>query len=50
MLTRTGGYRFPRRTPAPSASLALEREGCALLPGLLTADETAALTVEVESI
>jgi ectoine hydroxylase-related dioxygenase (phytanoyl-CoA dioxygenase family) len=35
MLTRRGGYLYPRVARAPAASAHLEREGWALLPGLL---------------
>ena len=50
MLTRKGGYLYPRRAPAPAASAQLEREGWAHLPGLLTAVEVRALRDEVEGV
>lgn len=50
MLTRKGGYLFVRRAPAPPASAALERDGWAIVPGLLDADEVTALAAEVEQV
>ncbi|MBX3705655.1 MAG: phytanoyl-CoA dioxygenase family protein [Pseudomonadales bacterium] len=50
MLTRKGGYLFPRRAPGPTVSRTIEQEGWAVLPGLLDAGEVAALSSEVEAI
>jgi ectoine hydroxylase-related dioxygenase (phytanoyl-CoA dioxygenase family) len=50
MLTRKGGYLLPRRTPAPAASVQLEREGWAVLPAVLNSAEVARLREAVEGI
>jgi len=50
MLTRKGGYLYPRRTEAPDASAQLEREGWAVLPAVLTPSEVERLKVAVEAV
>lgn len=44
MLTRKGGYLFPREASVPAASAQLEREGWALLPGLLSPEDVVAIS------
>jgi ectoine hydroxylase-related dioxygenase (phytanoyl-CoA dioxygenase family) len=50
VLTRRGGYLYPRRDPAPAASAQLEREGWAVLPGVLSGAEVAELRAAVEAV
>ena len=50
MLTRRGGYLWPRQEAAPDAAINLEREGWALLPGVLTEPEVDAVAREIEAI
>jgi len=50
MLSRKGGYLWPRRASAPAASHQLEREGWAVLRGVLDEASRAALGREIESI
>jgi hypothetical protein len=50
MLIRKGGYLYPRTTGAPAASRQLERDGWAVLPGVLSAAEVAELHDAVETV
>ena len=50
MLTRRHGNLRLRKEPAPPASAHMEREGYALIRGVLTADEVAALGAEIAAI
>ena len=50
MLRRAGGYLLPRQEPAPEASRQLERDGYAVLRGVLSGDELATVRVEIAGI
>ncbi len=50
MLTRQSGYLRPRDAPAPAASVQLQRDGYALLPGAFAADTIASLRAEAEAV
>ncbi len=50
MLRRVGGYLLPREQPAPPASRELERDGCALLRGVLPARERAPVRDEITGV
>lgn len=50
MLTRKRGYLYPRTTPAPAASSQLEREGWAVLRGVLAPEEVTELRDAVEAV
>jgi ectoine hydroxylase-related dioxygenase (phytanoyl-CoA dioxygenase family) len=50
MLTRRYGTLRPRQEPAPEASAQLEREGYAVLRGVMDADSVAALKAEVAEV
>lgn len=50
MITRRHGNLVLRKEPAPVAAQQLERDGYALLRGVLTADEIAALGAEISGI
>ncbi|TFG94196.1 MAG: hypothetical protein E4H11_07225, partial [Myxococcales bacterium] len=48
MIKRLGGYLVLRAGEAPAASEMLERDGCALLPGVLEPERIARLAREIE--
>jgi hypothetical protein len=50
MISRRHGYLTLRKEPAPGASQQLEREGWALIRGVLNAEEVAALAAEIEAV
>lgn len=50
VITRTGGYLRVSTEPAPDATRQLEREGWALLPGVLGPEEVAALRKDVDRV
>ena len=50
MLRRVGGYLLPREEAAPAASGQLERDGYALLRGVLSGDEVGAARDEIAAI
>ena len=50
MLRRVGGYLLPREEPAPAASAQLERDGYALLRGVLSAAELQLVHSEIAGI
>ncbi len=50
MLTRTHGYLRPRTEPAGPAAAQLEREGWALLEGVFSSCDVAALATEIEGV
>ena len=50
MLTRRRGYLLPRSGDVPDASRQLEQEGFTVLRGVLTADEVAALSVQINAL
>jgi ectoine hydroxylase-related dioxygenase (phytanoyl-CoA dioxygenase family) len=50
MIRRSGGNLRVLKTPAPEASLQLEREGYVLLPGVLDAGEVAELAAEITEV
>jgi hypothetical protein len=50
MLTRKGGYLYPRTSGAPGASRQLERDGWAVLPGVLSPADIAELRDAVETV
>ena len=50
MITRRYGNLKLRREPAPEASAALEADGCVILPGVMEADEPAALAAEIAAV
>ena len=50
MITRKGGYLHPRSEAAPEASALLEREGWAIVPGVLGPHDLAALKAEVAEV
>ena len=50
MIRRMGGNLGPWRGDAPLASVQLEQDGYAVLPGVFTADEVAALAAEIEDV
>ena len=50
MITRRHGNLRLRTAPAPEASAQLEREGYAILPAVLTAEEVAALAAEITAV
>lgn len=50
MLTRVHGYLQPRLEPAGQAATQLEQEGWAVLDGVLSAPDVAALTAEIEAV
>ena len=47
MLKRVGGYLFAREEPAPEASAHLEREGYAVLRGVLHGEALSAARAEI---
>jgi ectoine hydroxylase-related dioxygenase (phytanoyl-CoA dioxygenase family) len=50
MLRRVRGYLLPFSGDAPAASQALERDGYAVLEGVLAEDEIAALAAEIDAV
>lgn len=50
MPSRVGGYLVPREVPAPDASGQLEREGYAVLRGVLSARQLASIRSEILGI
>ncbi|WP_397414417.1 phytanoyl-CoA dioxygenase family protein [Phenylobacterium sp.] len=50
MIRRGTPYLHPRTEPAPAASVELEREGCVVVPGVLSPDEVAELRAEIGAI
>jgi ectoine hydroxylase-related dioxygenase (phytanoyl-CoA dioxygenase family) len=50
MLTRRGGYLWPRQDAAPAAATSLEAEGWAVLERVLDEDSVAALAAEIEAV
>ena len=50
MLSRVGGYLFPREVPVPEASCQLEREGYAVLRGVLTPRQVGPIRNEIAGI
>ena len=50
MLKRVGGYLFARTAPAPAASAQLERDGYAVLPGVLAGEELATVRAAITDV
>ena len=50
MLSRVGGYLFPRGAPAPDASRQLEREGYAVLRSVLSPRQFGPIRNEIAGI